>query len=100
VLDFVKFFFLHLVEMIMCFFFPFISLICYITLIFLINYVNSRYIQGIILLCHVVQFFKYAVEFVFASILQRHPTPVFLPGKSHGWRSLVQSVGSLRFRHD
>ena len=50
---------------------------------------NSRYIQGIILLCHVVQFFKYAVEFVFASILQWHPTPVFLPGESQGRGSLV-----------
>ena len=32
-----------------------------------------------------------------------HPTPVLLPGKSHGQRSLVgcsQSVGSLRVRHD
>ena len=28
---------------------------------------------------------------------QWHPTPVLLPGKSHGWRSLV---GSLRVRHD
>ena len=28
---------------------------------------------------------------------QRHPTPVLLPGKSHGWRSLdrLQSMGSL-----
>ena len=26
-----------------------------------------------------------------------HPTPVLLPGKSHGWRSLV---GSLRVGHD
>ena len=33
---------------------------------------------------------------------QWHPTPVLLPGKSHGWRSLVglQSMGSLRVRHD
>ena len=30
------------------------------------------------------------------------PTPVFLPGKSHGWRNLVrlQSMGSQRVRHD
>ena len=27
---------------------------------------------------------------------QWHPTPVLLPGKPHGWRSLVQSMGSLR----
>ena len=30
---------------------------------------------------------------------QWHPTPVLLPGKSHGWRSLegcMQSMGSLR----
>ena len=34
---------------------------------------------------------------------QWHPTPVLLPGKAHGWRSLVgrlQSMGSLRVRHD
>ena len=34
---------------------------------------------------------------------QWHPTPVLLPGKSHGWRSLVgfiQSMRSLRVRHD
>ena len=49
---------------------------------------------------------------------QWHPTPVLLPGKSHGWRSLVgcgprsvqfsrsvvsdslQSMGSLRIGHD
>ena len=33
---------------------------------------------------------------------QWHPTPVLLPGKSHGWRSLVdcmQSMGSPRVRH-
>ena len=34
---------------------------------------------------------------------QWQPTPVLLPGKSHGWRSLVgysQSMGSRRVRHD
>ena len=34
---------------------------------------------------------------------QWHPTPVLLPGKSHGWRSLegcMQSMGSLRVGHD
>ena len=33
---------------------------------------------------------------------QWHPTPVLLPGKSHGQRSLVrlQSMGSLRVGHD
>ena len=33
---------------------------------------------------------------------QWHPTPALLPGKSHGWRSLVgcQSMGSLRVGHD
>ena len=33
---------------------------------------------------------------------QWHPTPVLLPGKSHGRRSLVglQSMGSLRVGHD
>ena len=32
---------------------------------------------------------------------QWHPTPVLLPGKSHGRRSLVlQSLGSLRVGHD
>ena len=33
---------------------------------------------------------------------QWHPTPVVLPGKSHGWRSLVgcSSLGSLRVGHD
>jgi len=30
---------------------------------------------------------------------QWQPTPVLLPGKSHGWRSL-QSMGSRRVRHD
>ena len=29
-----------------------------------------------------------------------HPTPVLLPGKSHGRRSLVGLVGSLRVGHD
>ena len=30
------------------------------------------------------------------------PTPVFLPGESHGWRSLgrLQSTGSQRVGHD
>ena len=28
------------------------------------------------------------------------PTPVFLPGESRGWRSLVGSMGSQRVRHD
>ena len=33
---------------------------------------------------------------------QRHPSPVLLPGKFHGWRSLVgcKSMGSVRVRHD
>ena len=34
---------------------------------------------------------------------QWHPTPVLLPGKSYGWRSLVGSMGSMgshRVRHD
>ena len=33
---------------------------------------------------------------------KRQPTPVFLPGKSHGWRSLVQAAvhGLQRVRHD
>ena len=31
---------------------------------------------------------------------QWQPTPILLPGKSHGRRSLVQSVGSLRVGHD
>ena len=30
-----------------------------------------------------------------------HPTPVLLPGKSHGWRSLVlQSLESLQVEHN
>ena len=28
------------------------------------------------------------------------PTPVFLPGESHGQRSLMDSIGSQRVRHD
>ena len=32
---------------------------------------------------------------------RRHPTPVLLPGKSHGWEpGGLQSMGSLRVRHD
>ena len=31
---------------------------------------------------------------------QWHPTPILLPGKSHGWRSLVGCLGSLRVGHD
>ena len=31
---------------------------------------------------------------------QWHPTPVLLPGKSHGWKSLVQSMGLQRVWHD
>ena len=33
---------------------------------------------------------------------QWHPTPVLLPGKSHGWREpgRLQSMGSLRVGHD
>ena len=33
---------------------------------------------------------------------ERQPTPVLLPGKSHGWRSpgRLQSTGSQRVRHD
>ena len=33
---------------------------------------------------------------------QWHPTPVLLPGKSHGWRSLgrLQSMGLLMVGHD
>ena len=29
-----------------------------------------------------------------------HPTPVLLPGKSHGRRSLVGCMGSVRVGHD
>ena len=28
------------------------------------------------------------------------PTPLFLPGESHGQRSLAGSIGSQRFGHD
>ena len=28
------------------------------------------------------------------------PTAAFLPGESHGWRSLVQAIGSRRVGHD
>ena len=31
---------------------------------------------------------------------QWQPTPVLLPGQSHGRRILVGSMGSLRVRHD
>ena len=31
---------------------------------------------------------------------QWHPTPVLLPGKSHGQPGRLQSMGSLRVRHD
>ena len=32
---------------------------------------------------------------------QWHPTPVLLPGKSHGWEpGRLQSMGSLRVGHD
>ena len=31
---------------------------------------------------------------------QWQPTPVILPGKFHGWRSLVGSMGSQRVRHN
>ena len=30
-----------------------------------------------------------AIEMYFSASMQWHPTPVLLPGKSHGWRSLV-----------
>ena len=48
------------------------------------------------------------VPFIFRNLYwfsqkrQWHPTPVLLPGKSHGWRSLVgcSPWGSLRVRHD
>ena len=35
--------------------------------------------------------FHFGVEFLnkFSSKIKKHPTPVLLPGKSHGWRSLV-----------
>ena len=37
----------------------------------------------------------------YAGRRQWHHTPVLLPGKSHGWRSLVlQSLGSLQVGHD
>ena len=38
---------------------------------------------------------------VFRDLWQWHPTPILLPGKSHGWRSLVGwSMGSWRVGHD
>ena len=33
--------------------------------------------------------YKFIYLFIFLRRWQRHPTPVLLPGKSHGWRSLV-----------
>ena len=49
--------------------------------------------------------FKKLLEVLAMAIWRRqwHPTPVLLPGESHGRRSLVgyiQSVGSLRVGHD
>ena len=46
-----------------------------------------------------------SAPFIFSQTLLRrrqwHPTPVILPGKSHGWRSLVGcSPGGLRVGHD
>ena len=48
--------------------------------------------------------FRYSNKHLVVSYWRRqwHPTPVLLPGKSHGWRSLggLQSMGSLRVRHN
>ena len=41
--------------------------------------------------------------FIYIYMYQRrqwHPTPVLLPGESHGWRSLVGSMGLRRVGHD
>ena len=32
---------------------------------------------------------EYMILYTYYRRKQRHPTPVLLPGKSHGWRSLV-----------
>ena len=34
-------------------------------------------------------FLSFSVSYSVSRRRQRHPTPVLLPGKSHGWRSLV-----------
>ena len=50
-----------------------------------------------------VGFYCVSWEFCFLILSTKAmaPTPVLLPGKFHGWRSLVgQSMGSLRVGHD
>ena len=58
------------------------------------------------LVCHGAEYYLHSWihDALGSSILRQwHPTPVLLPGKSHGWRSLVgcmQFMGSLRVGHD
>ena len=48
----------------------------------------SLVFSTLILLC-VVRYFFAGIHQVFLWRRRWHPTPVLLPGKSHGWRSLV-----------
>ena len=53
------------------------------------------------LICEYIYLFKCVCLKIWRR--QWHPTPVLLPGKSHGWRSLagyIQSMGSQRVGHD
>ena len=38
---------------------------------------------------YLINFYIYLIILLDPNIRQRQPTPVLLPGKSHGWRSLV-----------
>ena len=42
---------------------------------------------------------SFLLEVLFSSVIRQwHPTPVLLPGKSHGWRSLVGVYGVAKSR--
>ena len=61
-----------------------------------VSLLGSR-IQG----CH-YHLSKFHIYVLVYCIRQWHPTPVLLPGKSHGWRKLVRlkSMGLRRVGHD
>ena len=69
---------------------------------------NPCYVQNIVLsLEHTLTricFFQYwalsIIKLFYVSIRQWHPTPVRLPGKAHGWRTLVGCSPWGRYKSD
>ena len=71
---------------------------------------KRQFYTSVSLLLSCIQGYRYCLSKIHIYVLlyciwrrKWQPTPVLLPGKSHGWRSLpgrLQSTASLRVRHD